>query len=58
TGWLKQSNIWYYLNGSGAMLNGWQQIKGKWYYFYSSGKMAVNTKIGSYFVNANGEWIK
>ena len=58
TGWLKQSNIWYYLNGSGAMLNGWQQIKGKWYYFYSSGKMAANTKIGSYFVNANGEWIK
>ena len=58
TGWFKQSNIWYYLSDSGAMLNGWQQIKGKWYYFYSSGKMAANTKIGSYFVNSNGEWIK
>ena len=58
TGWFKQSNVWYYLNDSGAMLNGWQQIKGKWYYFYSSGKMAANTKIGSYFVNSNGEWIK
>ena len=58
TGWLKQSNIWYYLNGSGAMLNGWQQIRGKWYYFYSSGKMAANTKIGSYYVNSNGEWIQ
>ncbi|MBQ4521711.1 MAG: cellulase family glycosylhydrolase [Lachnospiraceae bacterium] len=58
TGWFKESNVWYYLNDSGAMLNGWQQIKGKWYYFYPSGKMAANTKIGSYFVNANGEWVK
>ncbi|MBQ4521710.1 MAG: hypothetical protein IJA10_02000 [Lachnospiraceae bacterium] len=58
TGWFQQDNIWYYLNGSGAMLSGWQQIRGKWYYFYSSGKMATNTKIGSYFVNSNGEWVK
>lgn len=58
TGWFRQNNIWYYLNGNGAMLNGWQQIRGKWYYFYSSGKMAANTKIGSYFVNSNGEWVK
>ena len=58
TGWLKQSNIWYYLSGSGEMLSGWQQIKGKWYYFYTSGQMASNTKIGSYYVNANGEWVK
>ena len=58
TGWLKQNNIWYYLSGNGDMLNGWQKIKGKWYYFYSSGKMASNTKIGSYYVNANGEWVK
>ena len=58
TGWLKQSNIWYYLSGSGEMLSGWQQIKGKWYYFYTSGQMASNTKIGSHYVNANGEWVK
>ncbi|MBQ4524164.1 MAG: hypothetical protein IJA10_14620 [Lachnospiraceae bacterium] len=58
TGWLKQNNIWYYLSGNGDMLNGWQKIKGKWYYFYTSGKMASNTKIGAYYVNANGEWVK
>ena len=58
TGWLKQNNIWYYLSGSGEMLSGWQQIKGKWYYFYTSGQMASNTKIGSHYVNANGEWVK
>ena len=58
TGWLKQNNIWYYLSGSGEMLSDWQQIKGKWYYFYTSGQMACNTKIGSHYVNANGEWVK
>ncbi|MBQ3513537.1 MAG: N-acetylmuramoyl-L-alanine amidase family protein [Lachnospiraceae bacterium] len=58
TGWFKQSNVWYYLSDSGAMLNGWQKIKNKWYYFYASGKMASNTKIGSYYVNSNGEWVK
>ena len=58
TGWIKQNNIWYYLSGNGAMLDGWQKISGKWYYFYNTGKMAANTKIGSYYVNANGEWVK
>ena len=58
TGWIKQNNIWYYLSGNGSMLDGWQKISGKWYYFYNTGKMASNTKIGSYYVNANGEWVK
>ena len=58
TGWLLQGNTWYYLKGDGAMATGWNWVGNKCYYFNSSGKMAQNTTIGSYRVNANGEWVK
>ena len=58
TGWLSDSGSWYYLGTDGAMRTGWYSVGGKYYYSYESGKLAVNTKIGSYRVNAKGEWVK
>ena len=58
TGWMYVGNTWYYLRSSGAMVTGWFQVNGKWYYAYSSGALAVNTKVGGYYVNYNGEWVQ
>ena len=58
TGWIYVGNTWYYLRSSGAMVTGWFQVNGKWYYAYSSGALAVNTKVGGYYVNYNGEWVQ
>ena len=58
TGWIYVDNTWYYLRSSGAMVIGWFQVNGKWYYAYSSGALAVNTTVGGYYVNYNGEWIQ
>lgn len=57
TGWLLAGGSWYYLSGNGSMKTGWVKVGTKWYYFYSSGKMAYNTKIGSYWLGADGGWI-
>ena len=40
------------------MTTGWFQVNGKCYYAYSSGDLAVNTTVGGYYVNYNGEWIR
>lgn len=58
TGWIYVDNTWYYLRSSGAMVTGWFQVNGKWYYAYSSGALAVNTAVGGYQVNYNGEWVQ
>ena len=59
TGWVKDGSTWYYLNASnGDMKTGWFQANGKWYYAYGSGALAVNTTVGGYYVNYNGEWVK
>ena len=59
TGWLQDGSTWYYLNVSdGDMKIGWFQVNGKWYYAYSSGALAVNTTVGGYYVNYNGEWVQ
>ena len=58
TGWQYLGNKWYYLRSSGAMATGWFQVNGKWYYAYSSGALAVNTTVGGYYVNYNGEWVQ
>ena len=47
---------WYYFDGAGWMLTGWQLINGSWYYLEPSGKMAADTWIGDYYVNASGAW--
>ena len=58
TGWVKDNGTWYYLKSSGAMATGWYQVGGNWYYSYASGALAVNTTVGGYTVNGNGEWVK
>ncbi|SUO29952.1 choline binding protein F [Streptococcus pneumoniae] len=59
TGWYKEGSTWYYLNASnGDMKTGWFQVNGNWYYAYDSGALAVNTTVGGYYLNYNGEWVK
>lgn len=58
-GWIYVGGKWYYLTpGSGVMRTGWYRAGNKWYYSYENGAMAVNTWIGSYYVNASGVWIQ
>lgn len=59
TGWLQDGGKWYFLEASGAMKSSqWFQVKDKWYYVDGSGALAVNTTVGGYTVNGNGEWVK
>ena len=59
TGWLQDGGKWYYLETSGAMkASQWFEVSGKWYYVDGSGALAVNTTVGGYTVNGNGEWVK
>lgn len=40
TGWIKDSNGWWYSNADGTYTtSGWQKIADKWYYFNSAGYM-------------------
>ena len=58
TGWLQDNGTWYYLEGSGAMkANQWFEVGGKWYHVNESGALSVNTTVGEYNVNENGEWV-
>ncbi len=55
TGWTKDGK-WYYLDGSGHMLNGWQKIGAKWYYLNpgNDGYMVTGwRKVGTkwYYLN-------
>ena len=59
TGWLNDNGTWYYLNSNGSMkASTWFELNGKWYYVNGSGALAVNTTVGGYTVNGNGEWVK
>lgn len=59
TGWYQEGSTWYYLNASnGDMKTGWFQVNGNWYYAYDSGALAVNTTVGGYYLNYNGEWVE
>lgn len=56
--WIQNNGSWYYLDATGAMkANGWFQVGDKWYYATDSGAIAVNTTVGGYTVNGNGEWV-
>ncbi|MCI6996151.1 MAG: CAP domain-containing protein [Eubacterium sp.] len=59
SGWLKLGSDWYLLGGpeDGSMKTGWQKVNSKWYYMYEDGRMAADTWIGEYYVNASGEWV-
>ena len=55
--WYEASDGWYFFGGSGAMKTAqWLEWKGDWYYLTESGRMAVDTEIGGYYVNASGVW--
>ena len=60
TGWTRVNGSWYYLGSAndGAMKTGWQLVNHKWYYLRSNGRMAYNTWIGGYYVNADGAWVE
>jgi len=56
TGWVKESNIWYYYNTDGTL------ARNKWagnYWLGADGKMATNSWVdnGRYYVGSNGAWI-
>ena len=52
-----EAGNWYFFGGSGAMKTAqWLEWKGDWYYLTESGRMAVDTEIGGYYVNASGVW--
>ena len=52
-----EDGSWYFFGGSGAMKTAqWLEWKGDWYYLTESGRMAVDTEIGGYYVNASGVW--
>ena len=58
--WYEDENgDWYFFGGSGAMKAAcWVEWKGEWYYLTETGKMAVDTDIGGYYVNAEGAWVE
>lgn len=68
TDWLTLDENKFYLypiaDGTrGRMLTGWQKIGDNWYYFHeesdgNKGVLARKTRIGNYYVNADGVWTK
>ena len=56
TGWVKESNVWYYYNTDGTL------ARNKWagnYWLGVDGKMATNSWVDNnrYYVGSNGAWI-
>ena len=59
TGGIEAEDGWYFFGGSGAMKSAqWLEWKGNWYYLTESGKMAADTTVGGYYVNADGVWVE
>ena len=57
--WCEAEDGWYFFGGSGAMKAAqWLEWKGDWYYLTETGRMATDTTIGEYYVNADGVWVK
>ena len=57
TGWKWVDDLWYYFDGSGAMVkNRWLWIGESCYYFYEDGHMAANEYIGQSYVDETGAW--
>lgn len=54
TGKVKIASKYYYFSSTGIMQTGWKKIGKYYYYFQSNGSMAVNKKVGKYYVDANG----
>ena len=55
--WYEASDGWYFFGGSGAMKSAqWLEWEGDWYYLTETGRMAVDTEVGGYYLNADGAW--
>ena len=54
TGLQEINGVRYYFNPHGVMQIGWQTVNNVRYYFYESGKMATNTEIDGWSIDANG----
>ena len=54
TGLQEINGVRYYFNQHGIMQIGWQTVNNVRYYFYESGKMATNTEIDGWSIDANG----
>ena len=57
TGWVKESNAWFYYNADGTL------ARNKWagsYWLGADGKMVTNSWVDNnrYYVGANGAWVK
>ena len=57
SGWVKDSNVWYYYNADGTL------ARNKWagnYWLGADGRMSTNSWVdnGRYYVGANGAWVK
>lgn len=57
----KIGNEQYYFDSNGAMRTGWTMIREgnaeQYYYFYEDGRMARNTEISGFRLDANGRWV-
>ena len=57
--WYEASDGWYFFGGSGAMKSAqWLEWEGDWYYLTETGRMAVDTEVGGYYLNAEGVWVE
>lgn len=55
TGKVKIGSKYYYFSSAGVRQTGWKKVGGYYYYFYpDNGSMAVNAKVGKYYVDKNG----
>ena len=55
--WYEAEDGWYFFGGSGAMKSAqWLEWEGDWYYLTETGRMAVDTEVGGYYLNADGAW--
>lgn len=57
--WFSINGNWYYAEYGGYLAcNLWRYIDGKWYHFNERCELSVNTTIGDYRVNENGERVE
>lgn len=59
TGWHDVDGSRYFFKSDGSMAVGWtEENPGQWFYMYADGKMATNTEIDGYKIDANGIWVQ
>lgn len=53
--WLFENDSWYYYQEGRKVIETWiPSTQGRWYYVGADGKMAVNTEIDGYVIDADG----